>query len=357
MRRVPRRGASIIVLAVAVASVPAELRAQTTATAARYCAASVAFNETPPAVESGAIARMHPLNARRRVADAAAREQWTAVLSALRTDALNAFAEAKVAQPDSARFFSQLDSIILALPNLPRGINLQRANYVSDVIIADRFAPIQGISNVSLFASAEANIDVSSGKTDAQQRALCWSAMSMDVVMMRLSTPLDSLGIAHLTLLNTSWKNYRDNGYTRQPLELIVFPGNLRYELPSRVQPLFGHLSAGVELNGRGLNSLAGTQAIVGEIGALWYWNEYSQYSGLSGIVSVASGEQIGIGGMVHFAKGIRAGGVFRRVNGTSRNTLLVSADLYGYLAHWKDIVNGAWTSAAGKFVLPGAGK
>ena len=318
---------------------------------AAYCSPATVYNQNPSPESLDAVERMHPLLSRARYADAVRNEQWEVVLRALRTDALEAFGVAGVGIPEQQNFLVELDETLRALPALPNVGSPARAAYVNTVLQSARFTPTPEIDSYSLFAG-ERTIDI--GKQPApSQRALCWSALSIDQVLFHIGIGLQPAALKRLARFNVSWANYRKHGYTRQPLELLVFRGRsgVHDTLPGRTQWLLGHLSLGVEARWR--DSLTSVNSTVVEtFGHLWYWNNYSQYSGVSAIVSVPSGRRPGFGGMVHVARSMRGGVLFRRESKQWRPGVVVSTDLYGLLERSKRAVDQGLAITRGKTLL-----
>jgi hypothetical protein len=317
---------------------------------ARYCDQDV-YNDSPSVESADVIGRMHPLVSRARYAEAVRNGQWELTLRGLRDDAMQAFVRANVEPGAQQRFLAQVDSVIAVVPRLPRVDDPARVTFVSDSVRPIRFLPVMGDVAFRLFRRAD-TISVA-GLPDDQTKALCWSAMSIDAVLFRLQKPLELEALAHLARLNTSWSNYRTYGYTRQPLELLLFRGSVREPLPRTFQPLVAHLSLGLELRGPVKDSVTTNPATVLELGGIWYYKNYTQYSGASLIASLASQGTIGYGVMVHAARSLRAGVLFRRSGGKTRTGIVVSTDLYGFLERSKKSVEEGLAVARGIVVLP----
>ncbi len=331
---------------VCAASAPAA-RAQVAG--APYCA-SVVYNDRVSPDGANTLTRMHPLLARARYADAVRDEQWESVLRGLRDDATQAFVAAGVAVDKQTIFLAQIDSVLGVLPRLPPVADPRRASFVADSVRPIRFLPIAGVDAFHLFRRPQIDL---TGLIADQQRALCWSAMSVDVVLFRLARPLDGAALARLARLNTAWANYRTYGYTRQPLELILFRGSVHDSLPRAAQFLIGHLSLGAELAGSFGDSVTSVTNTVIEFGALRYRSNYTQYAGLSAILGFTSGRNVGVGAMVHVARSLRGGILFRRSGPGTRKSFVVSTDLYGLLERSKRSVDQGLALARGLVVLP----
>lgn len=317
---------------------------------ARYCDQNI-YNDSPSVESADVIGRMHPLVSRARYAEAVRNGQWELTLRGLRDDAMQAFTRANVGNGAKERFLAQVDSVIAVVPRLPGVDDPKRASFVSDSVRPIRFLPVMGSDAFRLFRRAD-TISVA-GLPDDQTKALCWSAMSIDAVLFRLQKPLELEALGRLARLNTSWSNYRTYGYTRQPLELLLFRGSVRDSLPRTFQALVAHLSLGLELRGPVKDSVTTQPATVLEFGGLWYYKNYTQYSGVSLIASLASQGTIGYGAMVHAARSLRAGVLFRRSGGKTRTGVVVSTDLYGLLERSKKSVEEGLAVARGIVVLP----
>ena len=336
-------------LTIALLALPATARAQIAG--AQYCSSDV-FNDNPPIEGANPIDRMHPLLGRARYAEQVRNEQWTEALRGLRSDAMQAFVAAGVAPAHQLTFLAQLDSVLDVLPRLPpTGAGDARARFVADSVRSIRFQPVQGVSSYQLFRRAE-RIDIAGLGAD-QAKALCWSALSADLALFRLAKPLELESLARLARLNTSWANYRSYGYTRQPLELLLTPGSVHDSLPRAGQWLIGHLSLGLQVSGASADSLTTDDAAVIEFGRLWYRSNYTQYAGASAVVGLPARNVIGYGAMVHVARGLRGGMLFRRSNGRTTRSFIMSTDLYGMLERSKRSVEEGLAIARGLVVLP----
>jgi len=342
-----KRRATLVAVSLALAA-PVRMHGQIAG--ATYCSSSV-FDESKRPGETGPVNRMHPLVSRTRYAGLVQREEWALALQGLRLDAMEAFVAAQVVPAHQATFLAQLDTTISFVSRLPPPGDPARPRFISDSIVTVRFRPAKGVSSYGIFRRAD-RIDV--GALGAEQaRALCWSAISVDLVLFRLGQPLDLGALARLARLTTAWSNYRTYGYTRQPIEMLLWPGSVHDTLPPRGQFLLGHLSLGQELRGTTLDSLTSNTATVVEVGHLWYRNNFTQYAGASLIGSVASGRTVGYGVLLHVARGIRGGALFRRQGGTTRHSFVVSTDLYGLLEQSKRPVEEGLAVARGVVVLP----
>ena len=317
---------------------------------AAYCGSDV-YNDKPPLEGANVVERMHPLVSRARYAEAVRNGEWELALRGIRSDAMQAFVAASVPADDERRFLAQLDSVIDVIPRLPNADNPQRARFVADSVRSIRFQPVQGDRAYRLFRRAD-TVSVARMNTD-QTKAVCWSAMSADAVLFRLQKPLELESLARLARLTTSWANYRTYGYTRQPLELLLFHGSVHDSLPPKRQWLLGHLSLGAELRGRWSDSLTSSNATVVEVGGIWYRRNYTQYSGVSAIASLSGRSSIGYGVMVHAARSLRGGVLLHPGKGKTTRSIVVSTDLYGLLERSKRSVDEGLAVARGIVVLP----
>ena len=318
---------------------------------AESCAASTVFNQDKSVVGAGNVDRTHPLIARARYASFVEQGDWAGGLQALREDAAQAFAQAGVDEGARTRFFSQVDSTVAAVRRLPPPGDPARAAYVDSAVRPARFQPSPGGNSFTLFRFS--NLIPVGDLPPLQARALCWSALSAGLILFRVQTPLEAASISRLGRLTGSWTNYREYGYTRQPIEMLVWRGNARDSLPPKWQGLLAHLSAGLEVRGGTIDSIRPTGSTVIEFGALRYRSNYTQYSGLSAVLAVTSGRAVGAGPVLHFARGLRAGYVFRRENGSVRRTLLLSSDLFGLLQRSKSFAEEGLSLARGRAILP----
>lgn len=339
--------ARLLACALAFTGVAATARAQIAGAA--YCSSPV-YDDNVRAEGAGPIDRIHPLLSRARYADDVRNEQWSTAVAGLREDAVQAFVAARVSPEQQVIFLAQVDSVLAVLPRLPGPGDPTRVTFVADSIRTIRFLPVQGVDAFRLFRRPTIEL---TGLTANQAKALCWSAMSVDVVLFRLAKPLEGAAIARLGRLNTSWSNYRAYGYTRQPLELFIFRGSVHDTLPAKGQWLVGHLSVGGEISGRRADSLTTTTDAVVELGRLWYRRDYTQYAGLSAIAAFPARNSIAYGAMLHVARGMRGGVLLRKSGGTWRKSFVMSADLYGWLEESKKAVESKLAVVRGMVVLP----
>ncbi|HKN68134.1 MAG TPA: hypothetical protein VJW73_17740 [Gemmatimonadaceae bacterium] len=320
---------------------------------AEWCEPSVVYNENPSPNATDAVDRIHPLLSRIRWADEVHNEQWELALRGLRDEAASAFVDAGVGNSEQQRFFAELDATIAATSALPRRSDGGWANYLTTSVQPIRFHPIHLVNAYQLFRSSPIDLSALARGSARQVQALCWSAFSVNQVLARLALGLQAATLARLGRLNMSWANYRAYGYTRQALEQIAFRGRATVHdtLPGRVQWLLGHLSVGEEVQWRDSTTTA-TSTVIEVVGGLRYWHDYTQYSGASVIATLPTSGRPGFGGMVHFARSIRAGAVVRRSDRKWRPGIVMSADVYGFLDRSKHVVDRAIASVNGRVLL-----
>jgi hypothetical protein len=334
-----------------VAPLASSARAQPSA--ARACDAPTVFNATNPKLNGDAVERMHPLVSRARYARLVEEKQWGLAVAAVRDDALQAFAAAALPPSDQGRFNGQLDEVLALLRRMPAEGDAKRAAFVNDSLRTNRFAPeLDADSRFHVFGFDDTiYVDRLQPK---QQEAICWSALSVDRVLWRISQPLEDVAIARLGRLTGSWTNYRTYGYTRQPLELLLFRGRATDTLPRTTQWLVAHLSLGADIRAIRADSLLSSSTTVVEvIGLLRYRNDFTQYHGLSAIMAVGAERPVGYGAMVHFARSMRAGALYRPRIAGSKWSIVTSTDLYGLLEYSKQSVEEGLAVARGVVVLP----
>jgi hypothetical protein len=303
-----------------------------------------------------ALALMHPVLSRHRYVALVDSGRWADAIGAVRADAADAFAEAKVGQAEQTKFFAEADEVISKLQQMPN--DNSRALYIATFVRPERFNPdFNASSEYVLFPGTADRILIDTPLDERQQEALCWAAMSADVILFRLNLPLEGPSIARLSKLTKSWDNYRTYGYSVQPFELLFQRGNIRDSLPHKAQWMIGHLSAGGELRGWSapFDSLKGDQSVVVEVlGALGYWNNFTQYAGASAIITIASSRPVGAGVLIHLGRGLRGGAVFRKENGGTTTSALMSSDLYGLFDRSKKPIEDAYHVARSLVILPG---
>jgi hypothetical protein len=321
--------------------------------AARACDAPTVFNATDVKLTGDAVERMHPLVSRARYARLVEEKQWAIAVASVRDDALQAFAAAALPAAVQARFNGQLDEVLAMLGRMPAEGDARRGPFINDSLRTNRFAPeLDADNRFHVFGFADTiYVDRLQPK---QQEAVCWSAFSVDRVLWRISQPLEDVAIARLGRLTGSWTNYRTYGYTRQPLELLLFRGRATDTLPRTTQWLVAHLSLGADIRAIRADSLLSSNTTVVEvIGLLRYRKNYTQYHGVSAIVAVGADRPVGYGAMVHFARSMRAGALYRPRIAGSKWSLVTSTDLYGLLEHSKQSVEQGLAVARGVVVLP----
>jgi hypothetical protein len=320
---------------------------------AEWCEPSVVYNQDPSPNATNALERIHPLLSRVRWAQMVYNEQWELALRGLRDEIASAFAAAIVGPSEQQRFFAELDATIAATAVLPRRTDPGWSNYLTTTVQPIRFHPIHLVGTYQLFRSSPVDLSALSASRPREAQALCWSAFSVNQVLARLALGLQAATLARLGRLNASWANYRAYGYTRQALEQIAFRGSATVHdtLPGRVQWLLGHLSVGEEVQWRDSTTTA-TSTVIEVLGGLRYRHDYTQYSGVSAIVTLPVNGRPGFGGMVHFARSVRAGAVVRRADKKWRPGVIMSADVYGFLDRSKHVVDRAVAMTNGRILL-----
>lgn len=320
---------------------------------AEWCEPSVVYNQDPSPNATDAVDRIHPLLSRIRWAQAVHNEQWEFALRGLRDEVAQAFAAAGVGAAEQQRFFTELDATIAAAAALPGRSDAGWASYLTTTVQPIRFHPIHLVGAYQLFRSSPIDLSALASTRARPVQALCWSAFSVNQVLARLALGLQAATLARLGRLNASWANYRAYGYTRQALEQIVFRGSATVHdtLPGRVQWLLGHLSVGQEVHWRDSTTTT-TSTVIEVLGGLRYWKDYTQYWGASAILALPTSGRPGLGGMVHFARSVRAGAIVRRVDKQWRPGVLMSADLYGFLDRSKHGVDKAIAITNGRVLL-----
>ncbi|MBW8838626.1 MAG: hypothetical protein JF602_02040 [Gemmatimonadetes bacterium] len=94
------------------------------------------------------------------------------------------------------------------------------------------------------------------------------------------------------------------------------------------------------------------TSTVIEVLGGLRYRDDYTQYSGVSAIVTLPVDGRPGFGGMVHFVRSVRAGAVVRRADRKWRPGVIMSADVYGFLDRSKHVVDRAVAMTNGRVLL-----
>lgn len=328
--------------------------AQTFQDVAKSCSAQAVFEDKLPMGDSKIIGLMHPLASRDRYAAPILASQWQAVVDSAAAGSLAALT---VAGPDTGnalaqRFSKEMDSVRVAVAALAGAPAAERTKIIQTRVVPVRFRVRMLTNSFVLFAYPAVRLD-SSGLSISQLQAVCWSALSMTAVLNRLAEPLRAATLIRLSELSTSWSNYREKGYSRQPLEMFLTPGRRDREEPPATQTIIAHLSIGVDVQGSRLDSLVRQDAMLLEFGKIWYRKDWTSYSGVSAVAAMTTGRAAGVGVMVHFRPGLHGSWVVRRESGKTVNGYIVSTDAYGLLERSKKQIDQAWASVRGGLVLP----
>ena len=319
------------------------------------CNVTQVYSDTRRAERTGdAVDRMHPLVSRSRYFPLVEAGKWADAMTLVGSDAAMAFAAANVPSAERDEFMAQVAEAVKALSNLPT--DATRATYIANTVKATRFKSglDAGGTNFLLFAGAN-TIIMPLGAAGPREKALCWAALSADLVLFRLVQPLEADAIKRLGSITTSWKNFREYGYSRQPLELWLQRGTLADTLPRKWQFIVAHLSGGGEISGWGqrIDSLSANQtAVIEGLGLLKYFNDWRWYGGTSVVLALADGRRLGIGPMFHFGPGLRGGAIVRNEGGAKWSALM-SVDLFGLFERSKKPVDDGWNVAKSVIALP----
>jgi len=179
------------------------------------------------------------------------------------------------------------------------------------------------------------------------RRAVCWTALAMEQLLNSMNTSGRAKALLMARERYDRWENFARYGYTQFPHELAI--NGLREERkrrkdrtlePPSSQWIVLHPSAGAELavadrdgNFKQPEDWVESQAIVLEVaGLLLYGPLRRNYFGVSGVVTFPGGQGIGLGGLLHINRDLKAGVVYHG-DAPRRLGLLASVDLRRWLA------------------------
>ena len=250
--------------------------------------------------------------------------------------------------PDSARalLIAELDSLRAELAEGERDSVARLHGRITTkrfAIEARVFAP----QRVSLFAGRAPGPIVISALPEGSVRPLCWLALVVnDLATLYGGAARATLSTA-LTRRAARWDNFMQHGYSMTPLELFVNGSMPRATLePPRHQLVLFHASAGLEMfsdHPVAANNLHRRTALVVEpVGLLRYFGQFRSYAGLAWVVAFPDSGGLATGVTLHHSSVGHISYLWRPrgAPGASRGALLVSMDLYRYLAgavdQWK---------------------
>jgi hypothetical protein len=243
--------------------------------------------------------------------------------------------------PDSVRALvaAELDSLRAELAAGER----DSSSRLNGRITTKRFAVEMRVvapQRVSLFTGRPPGPIVISAMPDSMVRPLCWLALAAtDVAALYGGAARGALASA-LARRSARWDNFMRHGYSMTPLELFVNGYMPRRELePPRHQLVLLHASAGGEMfSGRPLaaNTLRLEPVLVLEpLGLVRYSGQFTSYAGATWVVAFPDSGGLATGVMLHHSDVGHVSYLWRPHSGagTSRGALLLSMDLYRYLA------------------------
>ena len=254
------------------------------------------------------------------------------------------------ALPDSARVLlvAQLDSLRAELAEGERDSAARLNGRITTkrfAIEARVFAP----PRVSLFAGRPPGPIVISALPQRDVRPVCWFALTLNDLVALYGGPARASLADALAKRAARWDNFMQRGYSMTPLELFVNGYMPRKELePPRYQLVLFHASAGEEMfsdHPLAANTLRLETVLVLEpVGLLRYSGQFKSYGGLTWVLAYPDSGGLATGVMLHHSDIGHVSYLWRpRVEpGASRGALLLSMDLYRYLAgaadKWKQL-------------------
>lgn len=252
--------------------------------------------------------------------------------------------------PDSVRalLVAELDSLRAELAEGERD-SVARLN---GRITTKRFAVeprLVAPQRVSLFVGRPPGPIVISALPDGDVRPLCWFALTLNDLATLYGGSARAALAAALAKRAARWDNFMQHGYSMTPLELFVNGYMPRRELePPRHQLVLFHASAGAEMfSDRPLaaNTLRAKPVLVVEpLGLLRYFGQFKSYGGVTWVLAFPDSGGLATGVMLHHSDIGHVSYLWRPgvEPGASRGALLLSMDLYRYLAgaadKWKQL-------------------
>lgn len=323
-------------------------------TAFEECSADAVSRLTP--AELGAWAPFAPQATRQRFEPARRAGAWSAIVDSLGAmfglaasgAGLPAPPVALGELPDSIRVLlvAELDSLRdeLAAGERDSAARLNGRITVKRFAIEARvFAP----RRVSLFAGRAPGPIAISALPSAYVRPACWLALTVNDLATLYGGAARAALSAALARRAARWDNFMRRGYSMTPLELFVNGYMPRAALePPRTQLVLFHASAGIEMfSDRPLaanNLHRKTVLVVEPIGLLRYFGQFRSYGGLTWVIAYPDSGGLATGVTLHHSSVGHVSYLWRprAAPGASRGALLVSIDLYRYVAgaadEWK---------------------
>ena len=252
--------------------------------------------------------------------------------------------------PDSTRalLIAELDSMRSELLEGER----DSAARLSGRITTKRFAIEMRVfapQRVSLFAGRLPGPIVVSSMAAADVRPICWLALTVNDVATLYGGPARAALATALGKRAARWDNFMQHGYSMTPLELFVNGYMPRKELePPRYQLVVFHASAGAEMFSdhpiAASNFRAKPVLVLEPIGLLRYFGQFRKYGGLTWALAFPDSGGLATGVTLHHSDIGHVSYLWRPRSepGASRSALLLSMDLYRYLAgaadKWKQL-------------------
>ncbi|HEU4628721.1 MAG TPA: hypothetical protein VFS08_03220 [Gemmatimonadaceae bacterium] len=189
------------------------------------------------------------------------------------------------------------------------------------------------------------------------RRALCWRAMAIGRMLAAYGGLARAEATAALQAAARQWDAYGETGYSQYPWELAI--NGARFDAsaiaPPRTQLVVLHPALALELSAPALDELERlerTDAITVEpIGIIRYTASRRMYYGLSALVSLPGDGRVGTGLLAHLGTYGQVGAVLFRARdetGSRGRSVVVSADLYQFLAGMPAAIRDARTRALG---------
>jgi hypothetical protein len=322
------------------------------------CRASDVMKMTPAEIQNaGPLAPYHPKVVLERLAGLLGRQAYREAMAAVVEDARKALDTGRVESAMILTYMSRLtraDSTFAIALTLPYN---EQARYVADTVMPVNFFLTQVRGNFPIFARTDSPIIVTDAMRTDQQRALCWTTLTVYRVFILYGARNRAETVQALDALAGRWEKYVDNSYSQLPWELLVnglIRGRSGYEPPTG-QFILLHPSVGVEANGTVFKELRRVDVAVFEpFGYVRYNGDYTRYLGVSSAVTFASNRNIAVGGYVHlWFPQAKVGYVVRSdPDHQRRGSALVSMDLYDFLTGVPQQLKSVRESALGKKLL-----
>jgi len=248
---------------------------------------------------------------------------------------------ATVPAPERASMAAQFTDVLAALRAREAVVDGQgtQDTKTAPAVRGARFDLVFTAPGYSLFQGTGNDIAITTGLGEDAVRALCWTALSARRVLTRYFEEGRAIVGAALGEYVTRWDNYHRHGYSQYLWELYLnglWTVNERNWNPPAWQLVIAHPSVAVQLVRPPDEGLRRIDVIAVEpAGILRFVRDHTFYFGASGLVTLSSAADPGLGVLVHVGRIGKVGYVFRQdaADGRRQRGAVVSLDLYKLIA------------------------